>query len=111
MPSPFLGMDPYIETPELWSDFHSNVAPTIQATLNQMIRPRYFAGLVPYVTYELIEVAQARGISPDITTCRSAARTAGLELRSGRSSLRTSFRSFPCRCGSPIRMYGSICTK
>ena len=26
MPSPFPGMDPYIETPELWPDFHSDLA-------------------------------------------------------------------------------------
>jgi hypothetical protein len=25
MPSPFPGMDPYIETPALWSDFHNNL--------------------------------------------------------------------------------------
>src|SRR5690242_4614109 len=66
MASPFPGMDPYIETSELWSDFHSNLAPAIQASLNQILRPRYFAGLVPYVTYELIEVAQARGSYPDV---------------------------------------------
>jgi hypothetical protein len=28
MPSPFPGMDPYIETPELWSDFHNDLAST-----------------------------------------------------------------------------------
>jgi hypothetical protein len=66
MPSPFPGMDPYIETPEVWLDFHNDLAPEIRASLNQIIRPRYFAGLVPYVTYEVIEVAQARGIYPDV---------------------------------------------
>jgi hypothetical protein len=67
MPSPFPGMDPYIESPEVWSDFHINLTAAIQAELNQIIQPRYFAELVPYVTYEVIEVAQARSIYPDVT--------------------------------------------
>ena len=66
MPSPFPGMDPYIETPELWSDFHNNLASEIQAHLNQSIQPRYVARLTPYVTYEVIEVAKTRGVRPDV---------------------------------------------
>lgn len=66
MPSPFPGMDPYIEQPALWSDFHSNMASEIQARLNQVIQPRYFARLTPYVTYEIVEVAEVRGIRPDV---------------------------------------------
>ena len=53
MPSSFPGMDPYIETLELWSDFHNNLASEMQAQLNQLIQPRYFARLTPYVTYEV----------------------------------------------------------
>ena len=26
MPSPFPGMDPYIETPRIWTDFHNGLA-------------------------------------------------------------------------------------
>jgi hypothetical protein len=52
MPSPFPGMDPYLEQPELWSDFHGNLAPEIQARLNGIIQPQYFARLTPYVTCE-----------------------------------------------------------
>ena len=66
MPSPFPGMDPYIEDPEIWSDFHSDLAGEIRARLNDAIRPRYIARLIPRVTYEVIEVAQARGIRPDV---------------------------------------------
>ncbi len=70
MPSPFPGMDPYIETPELWSDFHSNLASEIQAALNPRIQPTYVARLTPYVTYEIIEVAKMRGIRPDVGVWR-----------------------------------------
>ncbi len=66
MPSPFPGMDPYIEHPEVWSDFHHNLPPEIQGRLNEVIQPRFVARLIPYVTYEMVEVAETRGIRPDL---------------------------------------------
>jgi hypothetical protein len=66
MPSPFPGMDPYLEQPELWTDFHGNLAPEIQGRLNQVIQPRYLARLTPYVTYETIEVGERRSVRPDL---------------------------------------------
>jgi hypothetical protein len=59
-------MDPYIETAEFWPDFHSNLASEIQSQLNRRIQPRYFARLTPYVTYEVVEVGQVRGVRPDV---------------------------------------------
>ena len=56
MPSPFPGMDPYIEAPDVWSDFHGGLAAEIRRDLNQRLRPRYVARMVPYVTYEQIEL-------------------------------------------------------
>lgn len=66
MPSPFPGMDPYIEDPEVWSDFHGGLADEIRARLNGLIQPRYVARLTPYVTYEIIEIADTRSIRPDV---------------------------------------------
>lgn len=59
-------MDPYIEHPQVWSDFHSDLAGEIRALLNPVIQPRYVARLVPLVTYDLIEVARTRGVRPDV---------------------------------------------
>lgn len=59
-------MDPYIESPELWSDFHSSLAYEIRVQLNQLIQPNYFARLTPYVTYEVVEVGRTQGIRPDV---------------------------------------------
>ena len=56
MPSPFPGMDPYIEAPRIWTDFHGGLAGEIRASLNRIIRPRYYAGLMPDVTLELFSV-------------------------------------------------------
>lgn len=67
MPSPFPGMDPYIEHPEIWGDFHNNLASQIQAALNETIRPKYFARLIPYVTYEVVGIGQVSRTYPDVS--------------------------------------------
>lgn len=43
MPSPFPGMDPYLEAPEIWPDVHANLIIEIQASLNPNLRPHYVA--------------------------------------------------------------------
>ena len=43
MPSPFPGMDPYLEAPNLWPDVHLNLISQIQAELNPRLRPNYVA--------------------------------------------------------------------
>ncbi|NJM41792.1 MAG: DUF4058 family protein [Anaerolineae bacterium] len=61
-------MDPFIEDRLIWSDFHNRLADEISATLNRTIRPNYFAALMPYVTYEVIEISTSKlhGIRPDV---------------------------------------------
>jgi hypothetical protein len=41
MPSPFPGMDPYIERPEIWPDFHQHLVVCISRALLPLLRPRY----------------------------------------------------------------------
>jgi hypothetical protein len=71
MPSPFPGMDPYIEMPRSWTDFHGDLAGEIRAQLNDTIRPTYFAALTSYVTNEVVEVTQklwATAVAPVVET-------------------------------------------
>lgn len=70
MPSPFPGMDPYIEDPEVWSDFHGRLAAEISSHLNKQIQPRYVARMTPRTTYEIVEIADKRGIIPDVGVWR-----------------------------------------
>lgn len=70
MPSPFPGMDPYIEQPEVWRDFHNNLAMEIQARLNEKIGPRYYAAIEPRIAYEVIGVATKYGGQPDVGVLR-----------------------------------------
>ncbi|MEZ4863098.1 MAG: DUF4058 family protein [Caldilineaceae bacterium] len=71
MPSPFPGMDPYIEDPEIWSDFHLDLAAEIRTRLNQVIQPHYVARLTPRVTYEIVEIAKTHMVRPDVGIWRS----------------------------------------
>jgi hypothetical protein len=43
MPSPFPGMDPYLESPAIWPDVHHRLISGIQEALNPNLRPRYVA--------------------------------------------------------------------
>jgi Protein of unknown function (DUF4058) len=66
MSSPFPGMAPYIEDPEVWSDFHGGLADETRAQLTSVLQPRYVARLTPHVTYDIIEVAERRNVRPDV---------------------------------------------
>ena len=43
MPSPFPGMDPYLENPIIWPDFHHHLATFITVELNATLPPPYYA--------------------------------------------------------------------
>ena len=60
MPSPFPGMDPYIEAPDVWSDFHGGLANEIRTALNRQLRPRYVARMTPYYYNETFITTRLR---------------------------------------------------
>ena len=64
MPSPFPGMDPYIEDQE-WEDFHLLFVAELRRRLTPLLRPRYLVRAEEYV-YLLREPGTERGrIRPD----------------------------------------------
>ena len=66
MSSPFPGMDPYLEAPAMWEDFHADLATRIRAQLTPHLRPRYVAVLTPHVTYDELVVQETRLAKPDV---------------------------------------------
>ena len=63
MPCPFPGMDPYIERPEIWPDFHDSLVSRIRAVLQPLLSPRYAA-----ITQDRLFVVEAdRSIRPDVS--------------------------------------------
>jgi len=49
VPSPFRGMNPYLEQETVWQDFHSTFIPTLRELLNQRVAPKYFVKVEEYV--------------------------------------------------------------
>ncbi|MCU0494144.1 MAG: DUF4058 family protein [Chloroflexaceae bacterium] len=66
MPSPFPGLNPYLEDPLFWEDVHTNLATEIRAQLQPRLLPRYVAVLTPYVTYEDVAIAESGQYKPDV---------------------------------------------
>ena len=45
MPTPFPGMDPYLEQPALWPDMHNGLIAELRNALAPQLRPRYYVAL------------------------------------------------------------------
>ena len=69
MPSIFPGMDPYLEAPWIWPDFHNSFADEIRRILNEQLPKHYFAQLE--ARSELGIRAAKRIIAPDVAVIQS----------------------------------------
>ena len=69
MPSPFPGMDPYLEGPEIFPDFHDSVITYLREALQASLPAPYFAALGRRVW---IEVSR-RSVGPDVQIQRRRA--------------------------------------
>ncbi|MBI3268638.1 MAG: DUF4058 family protein [Planctomycetes bacterium] len=65
MPSPFPGMDPYLEDPGGWLDFHNRLITYLSDDLNGSIGEGYVARMTERVVVEAVREAP-RGIYPDV---------------------------------------------
>lgn len=65
MPSPFPGMDPYLED-YLWPDFHQRLATEISRVLAPQLRPRYVARLAVQVIQDKQPGAEIGIMYPDV---------------------------------------------
>lgn len=67
MPSPFPGMDPFLEDPEIWPDFHADLAVELKRHLNRQMSAAYFATVEIQSVLDDIEVDIAYKIRPDVS--------------------------------------------
>lgn len=70
MPAPFPGMDPYLESPAIWPDFHDRFANTLSAVLNESLPAPYYARLESRPEVGLFH-NDTRRIVPDVAVNRS----------------------------------------
>ena len=74
MPSPFPGMDPWLEAPAIWPDLHDALASQIRAELNQVLPTGYYARLEmrPEVGIGEDDSGIRHRIVPDVSVVRPA---------------------------------------
>lgn len=65
MPSPFPGMDPYLESSDHWRSFHHNFATEIARQLNPLITPKYFADVEVHTVLEESGISMHYSTYPD----------------------------------------------
>ncbi len=66
MPSPFPGMDPYLESPVHWPDVHHELMSVAREQLNQLLRPRYHVRIEERVYLSDETVPGRKAIFPDL---------------------------------------------
>lgn len=71
MPSPFPGMNPWIERGAIWQDFHDSFLPAAREALNAQIAPRYLARIQEHLYVDDFDGETHRiGVS-DVSVSRS----------------------------------------
>lgn len=74
MPSPFPGMDPYLEAPDIWPDVHASLAVEISSRLNAILPPSYYARLGEYPEIDENEDVFSDAIRHHFAEIRDASR-------------------------------------
>ena len=88
MPSPFPGMDPYLEG-YLWPDVHHRLATQISDQLMPMLRPRYVARIEIQVVQDTTPEADIGIMYPDVEVVRAYQRDSELPPASTSMGART----------------------
>lgn len=98
MPSPFPGMDPFLEAPDIWPDLHDRLAGQISTELNRTLPHPYYARLEMRPEVGIVGLDLTRRIVPDVALARTrrslpATREGGLAvLAAPRRDVSTSLR-------------------
>jgi len=79
MPSPFPGMDPYLEDPAIWPDFHHRWATILSEELNDQLPAPFYARMEMRPELGIVEESdeRPRSIVPDVLILRQPPRTLG----------------------------------
>lgn len=77
MPTPFPGMDPYLESPGIWQQVHATLIVEIQHFLNPLLRPRYYVAIEQLTYLTLLPPPEDRVGRPDAAAVISSEREMG----------------------------------
>src|SRR4051812_46073706 len=94
MPSPFPGMDPYLEAPSLWADVHHEMISVAREMLNERLRPKYVARIEERVYLADEDDPDRKRIIPDL----------GIATRPGRENQALAAGTAMLDVADPIRV-------
>jgi len=78
MPSPFPGMNPYLEHADVWQDFHQSFIPLLRQVLSEQVRPKYLVKIEEQIfIHELPEDQRQLIGRGDMTVSRADADSTG----------------------------------
>ena len=78
MPSPFPGMNPYLEQADVWQDFHQSFIPLLRQLLAEQVRPKYLVKIEEQIfIHELPEDQRWLIGRGDMTVARSGTDSTG----------------------------------
>ncbi len=60
MPSPFPGMNPYLEHPEVWHDFHESFLPRMRELIDAQVGPDYLVKIEEHIYVHEVEPEEPR---------------------------------------------------
>ena len=85
MPSPFPGMNPYLEQPAFWSSFHTRLMVAIADAVAPQLRPNYYIEVETGTYQDQEELEEILGGIPDaaVLAARSIDRLEPLRIESG----------------------------
>lgn len=93
MPSPFPGVDPYIESSGRWGDFHGGMVAAMRGALNERLPEGYAAEIELYIWFHEPDARQRRQTGPDVYVTSSRRGSKGGARSTGGSATASSFRT------------------
>jgi hypothetical protein len=70
MPSPFPGIDPYVESQDYWPDFHHNFIVTLRRAMNEQLPKPYVARIDERMNVVELSKNDAKTVLPDLAVVR-----------------------------------------
>lgn len=84
MPSPFPGMNPYLEQDDVWNDLHHRLMPQVAATLVAQVRPAYIVRLEEHLFIHELPAEDRRFFGrSDVSVARARPGPAGTVASAG----------------------------
>jgi hypothetical protein len=81
MPSPFPGMNPYLEDADVWQDFHQSFIPLLRQLLSEQVRPKYLVKIEEQIfIHEVLENQRYLAGRGDMTVSRGNAKSTDTAL-------------------------------